>query len=218
MRRIPTMDASVRFDDFFGLRRYFADIQPLVENEAGTLAEFLEFAEQEERADLLRFFQPVYIPGLFQLEEYARELVSGTRPDRVEQLISTRMGRQEILTRENPPSIVAVVAERTIREVIGGAGVMRRQLARLLELANEPNIDIQLLPSSARVHVSTEFHLLGYAEGGDLAYVEGAADHGRVIEDSRGILALEVIFDRVRSSALTAEDTQQVIRNAMESL
>jgi len=136
----------------------------------------------------------------------------------VEQVVSTRMGRQEILDRESPPSIVAVLAERTIREVIGGAAIMHRQLARLLELASEPHIDIQVLPFSANVRVTTEFHLLGYAEGGNLAYVEGAAGHDRMIESPRGILALEVLFDRVRSSALTAEDTQQLIQNAMESL
>lgn len=219
MRRIPSLDASGRLDAFYGLPDTLTDLQPLVAKEVGTLASFLEFADQEEKADSIRTYQPLYIPGLFQTEEYAREMLSvGSRADQLDRMMATRMARQEILTGEDPPSIVALLAERTLRETVGGADLMKRQLARMLELADHPTMDIQVVPAAARSYVTCEFHLLGYAEGGDLVYLDAAGGQGQVIEATHLVHALGILFDRIRASALNAEDSRDLIQAVMESL
>lgn len=223
MRRIPTMDASVRFDAFFGLPEYFSDLQPLVVNEvgavSGTMGSYLEFIEQEAQASSLRFYQPQLIPGLFQSEPYARAVLSrGTRANRLEQALATRMGRQQILLRDDPPFIVAVIRERALSEIVGGTGIMRGQLTRLLELSAQPTTYIHVIPNGAPRHVSTEFILLKYAEGDDLAYVEAAGALGRATARTADLHRLENLFDQVRSSAGSEEESIRLIQNAMDSL
>jgi transcriptional regulator with XRE-family HTH domain len=62
---------------------------------------------------ILRFSFDV-IPGLLQIEEYARTIL------RDEAKVKARMERQNILTKEFPPILVALIDESVLRRNIGG--------------------------------------------------------------------------------------------------
>ena len=68
---------------------------------------FHVFVGLEEAAQLIRVYEVQFVPGLLQTEEYARAVVlqgaPGLDPDEVERRVALRMGRQKLLTRENPP-------------------------------------------------------------------------------------------------------------------
>jgi hypothetical protein len=69
--------------------------------------------------------------------------------DRVE----LRLARQrEVLEREHPPLVWAVLAEPALRWLVDGPEVLRGQLEHLLELAERPNVEIQVLPFSVGAH------------------------------------------------------------------
>jgi Domain of unknown function (DUF5753) len=64
----------------------------------------------------LRLFEHTLIPGLFQTEDYARATLAAHPPtsaDVVEERVAARLARQEILTREDPPSPILWVLMRT---------------------------------------------------------------------------------------------------------
>ncbi len=109
----------------------------------------------ESAASVIRSFQPLLVPGLLQTEEYAREVISEVRgPDKkvVDRLVDLRMERQELLERENPPSLHFIMDEAVINRAVGGSDAMRRQLRRIKEVGELPNVTVRILPFSAGLY------------------------------------------------------------------
>ncbi|GAA4628383.1 helix-turn-helix transcriptional regulator [Actinoallomurus vinaceus] len=218
-RRIPTLDVSKDLDRLFDLDKYFEELHPHVVREAALSPAFISYAEQEQLADSLRIFDPLLVPGLAQTEAYARGvLCAGQRDDRLAQAVALRLGRQDILDRDDPPFLVVLMRESALREVVGGSGVMKEQLAHLLEMARRPNISIQAIPARAPVYVVSSFTLLGHMEGADLAYVDGAEGNGQLISAPRQVHSLAVLFDQIRGVALPTSESEELIRAIMEQM
>lgn len=116
----------------------------------------LNLAELESEAVAIRTHEPLFIPGLFQTEDYTRSIFAS--PDlgfaNIEEGLRFRMERQHILTRDNPPSVHAVIHEAALHMRFGGTEVAREQLLHLIELARLPNVTIQIYPFSARAHAA----------------------------------------------------------------
>jgi transcriptional regulator with XRE-family HTH domain len=112
--------------------------------------ELLAFLGYESSAKAIRNFEPLLVPGLLQTDEYARDLLTYLRgpkdPDRIEALVRLRMERQEMLGAEGAPVTYFLMDEAVIRRVVGGPQVMRRQLLRLKEIAELPNVTIGVVP------------------------------------------------------------------------
>ena len=60
------------------------------------------------------------------------------------------MKRQELLTAAKPPRVWSVVDEAALRRPVGGVKVMQAQLRRLAEVAELPNVTLQVVPFRAR--------------------------------------------------------------------
>jgi hypothetical protein len=67
----------------------------------------------------LRSWELAGIPGLMQTAGYARAMLRGALPDatdeEVEQQVSARLERQQILGRQDPPMLWAIMDEGTLR-------------------------------------------------------------------------------------------------------
>jgi len=137
----------------------------------------------ESGASGLRLFELAVIPGLLQTADYARSLMQ-RRPgaltlDEIDKRVDIRMERQKILTGENPTQLRAVIDEAALRRGAGGTEVMRAQMQHLLEMAELPNVEIQVIPFSAGTHAGTQgpFTILEFADATDrpAAYLENGA-------------------------------------------
>jgi hypothetical protein len=178
---------------------------------------------EAEAASMLTYEQ--VIPGLFQTEDYAREIITGTWPavdsETLEERVEVRLTRQGVLTKERPMEVRAVLDEVCIRRLVGGPGVMQRQIARLLELAELPNVIIQVLPFSVGAHPGTmlgPFIVLGFENLADpgVVYVEGDSDP---YPDREGDLQrYTMAFDHLRSMALSVSQTRELLRLSLEAL
>jgi transcriptional regulator with XRE-family HTH domain len=117
---------------------------------------FLQFVEYEAAASATSNFEPLLVPGLLQTEEYARAVIQqfGEQPteERVDALVKLRMTRQELLKRADPPRLSFILDEAVVRRLVGGRAVMRRQVHHLIQMADIPNVTIELVPFSAGVH------------------------------------------------------------------
>jgi len=178
----------------------------------------------EAAASSLQIYESEFIPGLVQTEDYIREVHRATLVDAddrdIEQRVTVRLTRQKLLTRENAPKLWMVVNEAVIRRVVGGSGVMRAQLERLLEATKLPNVTLQVLPFTAGAHPSMDgaFHVLGFER----------ADTGVVyIEYHTGTLYLEKAqeierylqkFDHLRATALSVSDSCSLIEQVAHDL
>ncbi|MEU6039625.1 helix-turn-helix transcriptional regulator [Actinomadura sp. NPDC047616] len=218
LRRLPTLDVSVKLDHLHETD-YFEEQYWHVIREAGLSLTYRNYSEQEAQADSIRVYEPLNVPGLFQNEQYARRVLSaGQHPDNLEQAVAVRMGRQDILRREEPPFITALIREAALRETVGSPEEMQEQLAYLLKVAHDPRNTVQIIPSGAPVYVPSGFTILGFAEGDDVAFVEGAVGLGRVIARPVDVHRLAVRFDMIGGEALPVGESEMLIKSIMEAL
>ncbi|MFF0469590.1 helix-turn-helix domain-containing protein [Micromonospora zamorensis] len=141
---------------------------------------FQSYLGLEAAAALIRTYEVQFVPGLLQTGDYARAVVllgHGTAgPDEIERRVALRMQRQQLLHRENPPQLWAVVDEAALRRPIGGPAVMRGQLTALIEATKSPNIRLQVIPFAAGGHAAAggAFTILrfGDQELPDIVYIE----------------------------------------------
>jgi len=187
-----------------------------VENPAQ--AQLAPWYATEGRAHTLRFWQPIIVPGLVQVEKYAYEMyrATGRNHDQALEDTAARMGRQTILTSEDGPTVVIVLDELVLHRLIGTTEVMAEQCARLLELSENPSVLIHILRSA-----------LGASPGlggpVSLASVSGEPDvllRGALLEDvvtidAQLVRAATGTFERVRGRAANTDDSRTIIGEAM---
>ena len=141
------------------------------------------FIGLEAEASVSRVWEPIVLPGLLQTADYMRALMTAGRrsdaPESIDRRIDLRMKRQLRLTGNRPLTLHAVVDESVFHRVIGGIGVMREQMRRLLDATQLPNVNLQILPFEAGEHsyLGGSAALLEFPEIAhlDVVYLEGLA-------------------------------------------
>lgn len=111
----------------------------------------LDLASLEEDAAEIRTFEPSIVPGLLQVPEYTKKLISvgpGNRPHNVQALVDFRISRQRVLHRPDPPRYMPIIAEAVLHNQVGGdPKIMRTQIRRLAEAARLDHVDLRVLPA-----------------------------------------------------------------------
>jgi transcriptional regulator with XRE-family HTH domain len=141
---------------------------------------FQTYVGLEEAATLIRTYEVQFVPGLLQSEEYARAVFGQSRPvisdEELERRVSLRLRRQKLLTDGNSPRLWAVIDEAALRRPVGGPKVMRGQLQYLIDIAEQPNVVIQVMPFRFGAHAgeSGAFSILRFPEQdlADVVYLE----------------------------------------------
>ncbi|TCO56566.1 helix-turn-helix domain-containing protein [Actinocrispum wychmicini] len=183
------------------------------------------FVGLETDASSLRAFQSLLVPGLLQTEAYTRAVIRSIRPGwteaEVERRVAARMERQRLLTVPDPPNYWAIIDEAVLLRVTGGTGVMRDQMLRLCDMAALPNVTIQVVPFDAGAHSSMEgpYLILGFPEQADpdVVYVDTTTG-GVYFEEQADVQRYTLMFDHLRASALSPDDTLQLVSGAAERL
>jgi transcriptional regulator with XRE-family HTH domain len=179
---------------------------------------FKQHLDIEAEASVIKVYETVVVPGLLQLEEYAREVIAaGGGPD-IDEMVARRMARQEILTRENPPVLWVLLTESVLDWPVGGPEVMRKQLAHLLELSERPNIGIRVIPRSAGTHngLDGSFKIMT-SPSGDIAYTESPGG-GRLVPSALEVQSYVLRYDRIGQKALPEDQSRVLIRKIMEAM
>jgi transcriptional regulator with XRE-family HTH domain len=141
---------------------------------------FEEYLGLEAAASVIRTFQLQFVNGLFQTESYARAVTSlgdKTSPaEEIDRRVSVRLNRQSLLTSPEPPQVWSVMDEAVLRRPVGGRGVMRAQLVHLAEVADLPQVTVQVVPFARGGHAAAggSFTVLrfGAPEVPDIVYIE----------------------------------------------
>ncbi|MFE2755004.1 helix-turn-helix domain-containing protein [Actinosynnema sp. NPDC059335] len=109
----------------------------------GSPDSLLALSLHEQTALTVAVYEPLTIPGLAQIEEYARAL------DGDAAVVEARMARQEVLRRRGGPETALYVHEAALRLVVGGREVMRDQMLRLTLMCGWERMSLRLVPFSA---------------------------------------------------------------------
>jgi transcriptional regulator with XRE-family HTH domain len=181
-------------------------MQPHRSELPGVYSDYIGF---EEEARAISNYESLFIPGLLQTEDYARAQLHGTLPHatdaEIENRVTARLERQQLLTRTGPPRLWAIIDEAAARRQVGDPGVMAAQIARLAEAAGQPNITVQLIPFDVGAHPGMDgsFVVLEFPDPADRAivYTESAAG-GLFLEEEDEIRRYTLMFGHLRAAAL----------------
>ncbi|HEY0001042.1 MAG TPA: DUF5753 domain-containing protein, partial [Actinoplanes sp.] len=139
-------------------------------------------------------------------------------PAHVDRRVALRLTRQGRLAGGRPLELDAIVDESVVRRSIGGHDVMNEQLRHLVEVAQLPNVTLQILPFSAGEHqfLGGSAALLEFREAThlDVVYLEGLA--GDFYEEQPSEVArYQEEFQRLSSLALDHRTTIKMIESLL---
>ncbi|MFJ4682307.1 helix-turn-helix domain-containing protein [Streptomyces sp. NPDC088789] len=188
---------------------------------------FSLYVSLEGAARMIRSYEPHFVPGLLQTEDYARAVLdAGTigqdGPETVERHVVLRMTRQKLLEEPNPPLLWVIMDETVLRRPVSEhPGVMRGQLDRLLDLADRERITLQVAEFAAGPHPATyaPFSLFRFAEPElpDMVFTEYLT--GALYLDSRAEVSLHLeVLDHLTAHAASAQRTKEILRKYRDLL
>lgn len=183
---------------------------------------FHSYLGLEESAESIRSFDTQFVPGLLQTEDYTAAVIELGRYPREEtdRLVFLRKERQRRFA-SGSLRLWAIIDEVALRRPVGGADMMRRQLAHLLDISDRPGLTIQVSPflTGASYAAPGSFSILQFATDDlpDVVYVEQLtsalyldkrADVDRYIE----------AIDHISAHSCTPEQTTDLIRSMLAEL
>ena len=184
---------------------------------------FRAFMSLEEEAALIRAYEPHYIPGLLQTEDYARAVLGAGLRDlgEVERRVALRMQRQQLLLRPGGPELWAVIDETVLRRPVAPPEVMRDQVDKLIDAVALPNVRLQVIPFALCVHdgMYGPFHLFRFPfpELPDIVYVENLI--GAVYLDQyEDVTAFAEALDRMSAQALPPQRTETFLAGVRKEI
>ncbi|MDN3359524.1 helix-turn-helix transcriptional regulator [Actinomadura sp. DC4] len=181
---------------------------------------FEAYLQLEAEATSIREYEALLVTGLLQTTPYAQDVLkSGQKVDALDQLVASRMDRQAILERDDPPRLWLLTDETVIRRKIGDPAVRRDQLRRLLLAAQQPHVTVQVVRDDVGSYPGLEgsFMVLSFKNAPDVAYIEGSGGHGILIQKPSEVEEMVVRFDLIRAAALPEIESLKLIAAVMES-
>jgi transcriptional regulator with XRE-family HTH domain len=175
-----------------------------------------EYLDREREAITISSYENQVLPGLLQSDAYARAVFHSRIPvldeDEIEQLVGTRIERQAIFHRKEPPIACFVIWEPILRDRLGGREVYVEQLRHLRRYAELPGLTLQVLPLGRSAHAALDgpFVLLETPEHQRLAYTETQRG-SQLIAAPDEVAILTQRCAMLRSQALTPEDTRDLL-------
>jgi hypothetical protein len=179
----------------------------------------------EEAAQLIRIYEVQFVPGLLQTEDYARAVVMqgapGLEPDEVERRVALRLGRQKLLTRDNPPRLWAIVDEAALRRPMGGRDVLAAQIERLMDAVGEPNITLQVMPFKYGGHAAEggAFTIMRFPEADrpDMVYMEYLTG-ALYIEKPEEVERYAAVMERLSVAGTSPERTREILAGLLKEI
>jgi transcriptional regulator with XRE-family HTH domain len=217
-RRLPQPDHLAKLEELYGTAGTLTELREDLITAAVPLEWFGRWPEIEKQATSLWWFEPSVFPGLLQTEDYARAILRAANliAD-LDEMVVARMERQQILHKEDPPVLVALISESVLRHNVGGAEVMYEQLLHLAKMAERDNIIVHIVPDNAPACAGflSGFIIASFDGGDDIGYVDNQL-YGDTVETAEEVTRLRRFFDVFRGDALSRQASVDLIRKVAE--
>jgi transcriptional regulator with XRE-family HTH domain len=174
-----------------------------------------------------RVYTIPFVPALLQTLDYARAVFRDMehRPEReIRQLLEIRFRRQEALRRREglkPLRLVAVMHETALRQVVGSSSIMRGQLDELLERSEAPNVDLRVLPFTAKptFAMTCMWAYFEYEDAGesDIVHIETHAGFFSV-ENTEQVKKYRAAHDALMGASLSEKSSWEQIRSIRDEM
>ena len=215
-KQLPSDALSEALDTFFETDGLFGELLEM--SRANLIADYSRaVVAREPEALRIQVFTSSLIPGLLQVEDYARSLFrvglpSATREE-LDEHVEVRTRRRRIFEQQASPYYWAIMDEAALKRPIGGRACMVKQLSYMLQAAEHPSITIQVLPFAQGAHtmLGGGLTLLTLQGGETIGLVESFAT-GEPVQSPRRIVELNQIFDVARSQSLPEPESLALVR------
>ncbi|MEU7205478.1 helix-turn-helix transcriptional regulator [Streptomyces sp. NPDC045470] len=174
----------------------------------------------ESEAERIDQFAAGIVPGLLQTRAYAESIKAmpgyEMEADALESLLDTRIERQAVLDRKDPPRYQVILDEAVIRREVGGPEVMANQLDYLLDRAQRPGTTLRVLPFASGAHSAalTGFITLrGPDPTCDVVYTENMSG-SLYLEKPEELSLCTAAFEYLLGEALSPNSSAEMIAEA----
>ncbi len=186
---------------------------------------YADYIALEADASDVYSIQTFLVPGLLQTEDYTRAVVRAqiqdATPEQVETLTKVRQERRSVLNRATPLRMWVVISESALKHRIGGRAVMREQLDFLCAAAEQPNINIQVLPETSDVHAALfgPVSILSFPESTetDVVYVDSLLST-LYIEEPEEVFKYSDLFRRALAESLPRTESVALIERIAKGM
>jgi transcriptional regulator with XRE-family HTH domain len=219
--RKPQRDVAQRIDEALQTDGIFERLWRKLIKEQPYTEYFAHAAELERLATEICEFAPAVVPGLLQTREYARAMFLANKPlaadEYIEELISGRMVRTQLLKDATRPVYWAVLHETVLRVPVGGPTVMAHQLDHIARLMRERKVVLQVLPFAAGAHpdMGKMMWLMEFEDAPPTVYTEGVLS-GSLLDEPAVVKRARASYDLMRAAALSPEASLALVESAAE--
>lgn len=185
---------------------------------------FERYLGLEQASAVIRTYESQLIPGLLQTEECARAVIlfdnSTVCAEDIERRVTLRMKRQRVLTQPGAPNFWAVIDEAALWR-LGGRSAMQEQIRHLIEMAELPNVTLQVIPfySSAHVAAGGPFSILRFTEPDlpDIVYLEHLTS-ALYLDKIEDVQRYQMVMDRLSVQAKPPAETIRFLSSTLKEI
>lgn len=175
-------------------------------------------------------FEPMFVPGLLQVPDYTRALLTriGLRPgdeDAIARALAARRFRQEILHRSPPVQLHVLIDESAIERQVGGPRVMAAQLEHLWAMSERVNVRLGIVPLALGAYpaMRSPFVVMRFTEPAqaELLFLEDPVREVITLgdpADGEGPAAHREAFERTWAGAQVGRDAAERLRSAWRAM
>lgn len=172
----------------------------------------------EDKARLLRWYEPNVLPGLLHTPPYAEAILRQVIdfydiPDDLEEGVAARIERQRVLY-HGDHKFYFIIAEQALHTAIGDAETMIGQLDRILTAMQLVRVVLGIIPLDVAHNVVTNNFVIFDQR---LVTVETVAAELSITQP-REIRLYEKAFELLRQQAVYGKDARALISAAMDRL
>lgn len=174
-----------------------------------------DIGELEASSTTIRTFQPVLIPGLLQVDEYARRVLEAGHPDGergVAEAVAARMKRQEILYLRTK-RVELLTTEQALRWRLGPP--IGAQLDRVLSLSSLSNVTVAVIPAGNECS-SCFWYGFNLYERDEPVVIAETMHAALMVTDPGQVDEYRRAFERLMNCAVTGDDLVTLVRRVME--
>ncbi|MEV6774599.1 DUF5753 domain-containing protein [Nocardia sp. NPDC051030] len=171
----------------------------------------------EARASHIRWFESWVVPGLLQTPAYAKAILTACRAvipggrDDIDEAVAIRMTRQRVL-RSGKRRFAFIIAEAALRQTIGSSEIMVEQLRALIEHAQNPRVDLGIVPLNVDACIGSHGFAMFDRES---VMVENISAELTITRPSE-LAVYEDVFGKVHAVALRGAAAAELMSNAAD--
>ncbi|GAB3969847.1 helix-turn-helix transcriptional regulator [Actinoallomurus acanthiterrae] len=183
---------------------------------------FQSYIGLEQAASRIRTYEPQFVPGLLQTEDYAAAVISlgDFAPEEVDRRVALRATRQRKF-RDGALRLWAVIDETALRRPVGGPEVLRGQLEYLMAAAKHPGLTLQVTPfaASAKHAAPGGFTIMRFADPQlpDVVYVEQLGN-ALYLDKREDVDRYTLAMDRLSVISATPDESVDIIGTILEGI